>query len=297
MPEQAENPRGICPFCLSGELRAWFEKQEQEETYTICCCDHCRSAMVWPRPSQESMDAYYQGKGYGMDSLAEALDVDAGHYPDSVQDAKRIIGRIRQYAPGDHFLDVGAGTGFFSREAVQQGFEVTALEPNPNSARSFTQITGFAPLQHVLDGGFSARYQERMDVVLLSQVLEHICDLEQMMEAIAQMLVPGGVAAIAVPHFGSLVSRVQGRKDMYISPPEHLNYFSVQGLDALFERFGFEKVHLETVSKVPKSKIERMLPLLGLGAVGWRLLYGVLKLAEPLNHGMIINAYYRKSLR
>jgi len=120
---------------------------------------------------------------------------------------------------------------------------------------------------------------------LLSQVLEHICDVDDMLGTLSSVLVTGGIAAIAVPHFGSFLSRFQGQKDMYISPPEHVNYFSVAGLDALLNRHGFERIESTTVTKVPRRSI---------GPVPWQLVYGILKLSEYVGMGMIINAYYRK---
>ena len=49
---------------------------------------------------------------------------------------------------------------------------------------------------------------------------------------LSAILVPDGIVAVAVPHFGSLLSRLQGKKDMFICPPEHLNFFSRRGLDS-----------------------------------------------------------------
>ncbi len=249
--------------------------------------------MLSPRPAQQEMDAYYATMGYGMESLAESVALDVGHYPDSVQDARRIIVQLLVYSKGKRFMDVGAGIGFFSREAIQQGFSVTALEPNPHSAAGFEEQVGFAPMQEVFNEQIAELYNDSQDIVLLSQVLEHVCDVESIVDGLSRVLVKGGVAAVAVPHFGSLLSRVQGRHDMYISPPEHVNYFSINGLNALFQRHGFECIVVHTVSKVPREKIQKMYPSI-LGKIAWRGLYAWLKLSELFDRGMIINAYYRK---
>lgn len=189
-------------------------------------------------------------------------------------------------------MDVGAGTGMYSREAIRCGYSVTALEPNPNSRDQFERLNGFPPMATVMSPSLADEYQGSMDVVLLSQVLEHICDLESMAHSIARVLRPGGIAMIAVPHFGSLLSKLQGQRDMYISPPEHVNYFSIKGLSALMTRHGLELAEFQTVTKVPKARFEQKIPLVG--ALAWRLIYGVLWLGQLFDRGMIINAYFRK---
>jgi SAM-dependent methyltransferase len=282
-----------CVFCKTPDLVFWFSKQAEGRAYPVCKCNSCGSAMLSPRPTQKEMDAYYATADYGLDSLAESLALDMGHYPDSVQDAERIIAHLRAFSKGERFMDVGAGVGFFSREAARQGFSVTALEPNPHSAASFEEQVGFAAVQEAFNENIVELYKDSQDVVLLSQVLEHICDVDSIVDGLSEVLVTGGVATVAVPHFGSLLSRVQGRRDMYISPPEHVNYFSIKGLNALFQRHGFECIDVHTVSKVPREKIQKKYPSI-LGKLAWRGVYALLKLSELFDRGMIINAYYRK---
>ena len=280
-----EIQRDSCPFCYATHVQPWFTKPVDNQSFKIASCMTCGSAMVLPRPSQQEMDDYYQTHSYGEPTLESALALDKSHFPDSSEDAKRVIKRLKALAPGKRFMDIGAGVGFFSREARAQGFEVTAFEPNPNSASGFQQLVGEPPLQMLLSGNEVNHYVSGQDAVLLSQVLEHICDVDDMLDTISKVLVSGGIAAIAVPYFGSILSRLQGKKDMYISPPEHVNYFSMAGLDALFERYGFEKVESTTVTKVPRKRI---------GVLPWQLVYGILKVSEYVGKGMIINAYYRK---
>ncbi len=284
----------VCVCCLSPEVMRWFSKSVLGTDYPVCRCPDCGSAMVLPRPSQKEMDAYYQARDYGLASLEEALLVDAGHYPDSQADADRIIPKLMRYAPGKRFMDVGAGVGFFSKVAMAKGLAVTALEPNPNSASAFAEQLGHGPLQQVLDEKTAEQFSHSQDALLLSQVLEHICNVDDLLQSLSCVLVSGGVVAVAVPHFGSLLSFLQGKRDMYISPPEHVNYFSIKGLNALFERHGFQCLEIDTVTKVPRDKIVKSLPS-SAGGLAWRGVYAGLKLTEWFGRGMIINAYYRKA--
>jgi len=131
-------------------------------------------------------------------------------------------------------------------------------------------------------------------VVLLSQTLEHIPDPEAAVRNLRTVLRPAGIAAIAVPHFGSALSKIQGRNDMYISPPEHLNFFSRAGLIGLFSRAGFKLEHIETVSKIPRLYVQRILRYPVLTQIGWKAGYGVMRFFDIIGLGMVLNAYFRK---
>jgi len=289
-----EDNRMQCIFCGAGKVSSYFIKETDAGNYPIVHCESCLSAYVWPRPGRAEMDAYYSSAEYVHADLESLENPNAGYYPSSMDDARKMISECRKLAGGGLFLDIGAGFGEFSKVAGEQGFEVTACEPSPTSREQFYKMTGFEALPDVVDKDYADINRGRFDVVLLSQVLEHISDPEEVVENIHALLKPGGIAAIGVPHFGSLVSRIQGRGDMYISPPEHLNFFSCKGLSAIFERSRFTVEKVETVSKIPRNKIEAKVKLPVVAQLAWMLPYGLLKSSEWFGKGMIINAYFRK---
>ena len=207
--------------------------------FLIRRCRACGSAFVWPGPRQEEIAAFYSGARYKNLSTEDFRDLERTYYPTASMDAARLISRCRRLSGGPRLMDVGAGFGEFSKAARDAGFEVTACEPNANSRRIFKEVNGFDPEPDMFDEVFAAKYEGRFDVALASHILEHIIDPKAFVANLSAILVPDGIVAVAVPHFGSLLSRLQGKKDMFICPPEHLNFFSRRGLIALFERSGF----------------------------------------------------------
>ncbi len=240
------------------------------------------------------MASYYQDASYSNLTLEQAVQSDLQYYLNSGHDSLRIVERCTQLTTGRRFLDAGAGLGMFSKTALRAGFDVSACEPNPNARNVFRQLNGFEPESCLFDKEYADRHRGAFDVVLLSQVLEHITDPEEIVEHIRTVLREGGIAVVAVPHFGSALSRVQGKKDMFISPPEHLNFFSKRGLIALFERYQFRLERIETVSKVNSGKIRDAVHFPILRDAVWIGLYSVLKVFEVFGMGMVINAYFRK---
>ncbi len=69
-------------------------------------------------------------------------------YPDSLLDL--LIAEAKVNA-GDSVADFGAGTGIFTRQLIERGFQVTAIEPNPEM-RSQSNVPGAC----WLDGTFEA---------------------------------------------------------------------------------------------------------------------------------------------
>ena len=82
---------------------------------------------------------------------------------------------------------------------------------------------------------------------------------------------------------------------MFISPPEHLNYFSRIGLIRLMAGSGFQPAFIETVSKIPRRYVRRILKFEPLVEIGTRTGYALMKITDALRAGMVLNAYFRKT--
>jgi len=304
VPSGATTPLGsitsdppMCPACAKAPLTPWFDKVNCADglTYGVYRCGACRSSFVWPRPGVEEIEQFYR-RGTHKSAFDEKRgQLRESYFPTAFDDAKRIIACCRRLARGPHLLDVGAGNGEFSSVARKYGFFVDACEPNPQAREAFRDLNGFYPDPTMFDDAYVSQKRERYDVVLLSHVLEHMLQADQVTVHIRRVLRRRGIAVIAVPHFRSLLSRLQGKRDMFICPPEHLNFFTRAGLIRMFERSGFRLLRVETVSKVPRGKIERKLGGRFLAQAAWRGLYATLHMADLIGAGMVINAYFRKT--
>lgn len=292
-----------CPFCGENGVRFWFahDSVADRKTYPLYSCEGCGSSFVYPRPSNGYLATFYAGGQNSLqqnqrgDTEAEIYDralQEEVDFPNSTVDAERIARLARKFGTGKRLLDIGAGYGFFSRAAGQQGFEVTALEINDASRRIFRQMNRFEAMPLMLDDSMAGAYAGEFDVVLLSQVLEHIPDVDDAVRQIRTLLRPGGLCVIAVPHFRSWLSRLQGKRDMFICPPEHLNFFTVDGMQRLFSRHGFHCQHMHTVSRLDARKVKRRIGVPVAGAAFVHALNAGMQGFDRMNLGMFINAYF-----
>jgi SAM-dependent methyltransferase len=160
---------------------------------------------------------------------------------------------------GRAFLDVGSGPGFLLSHAKQKGFEPQGIEPDANTvaaarSRGAEVRHGFFPDVLGTD--------ERFDVIVFNDVLEHIPDLNGALAACARHVKPGGVLALNCPERRGFFFRVAAALDrLGVSgpydrlwqrglPSPHVWYFTTDNLAQATGRHGFSpigEVRLDTV--------------------------------------------------
>lgn len=273
-----------CPVC-SASCKRWSEVNG----YVIKRCRPCGYAFVDPRPSAKEIIDFYREGETGL-SLDEAVAKERS-FPNTTVDAHRAIRRISTLNPTKgRLLDVGCGQGFFAKEAQDDGFTVDAIEIADAQRACAAQMLGTEPL----DVPFEEFSEERpYDAIVMSQILEHVIDVNEWIRKARRLLGPAGILFVASPSFASFFRRLLQARDPYVTPPVHLNYFSPDNLALLLRKHGFQVLGVETVSRIPYDTLSRRLPV-AKGASEWLLKVGqrpVLRAADAAGLGIFVNAY------
>ncbi|WP_336051384.1 class I SAM-dependent methyltransferase [Streptomyces sp. CA2R101] len=116
-------------------------------------------------------------------------------------------------APGDRVLDLGCGAGRHAFECYRRGAQVVALDQNGEEIREVAKW--FAAMEEAGEApaGASATAMEgdalnlpfpddSFDVVIISEVMEHIPDDKGVLAEMVRVLRPGGRIAVTVPRYG-----------------------------------------------------------------------------------------------
>ena len=235
-----------CPVC-SSSVKTWRVKTVGDEKYNLDLCESCGFSFVNPRPSLDFLMNYYSSFGHGHDDAEneaptfDSVPAQERHDPNSTVDARRMIKTIRSLVRkggSNRFLDVGCGYGFFSKEALDAGFEVMALELAENEMEIAKEMTGMNPAACSFEEFECA--PESLSVVLMSQILEHALDVNLWIKKARGFLSDDGILAIALPNYGSIFRMIMQENEPFICPPAHLNFFNPNSLSRLLGNHGFK---------------------------------------------------------
>jgi cyclopropane fatty-acyl-phospholipid synthase-like methyltransferase len=141
---------------------------------------------------------------------------------------------------GRRLLDFGCGAGGFLLEARSAGFEVMGLELNRELARHVTAAYGIPVHQGLVEAPEFAG--ERFDVILSSQVFEHLLDPRATLVVLRDHLNDSGLVLIEVPNLHDIRERLRRGSTMDDS---HIFYFSRRSLPRLLSECGFRTLRIE----------------------------------------------------
>ena len=292
-----------CPVCAS-PIKPWRVKSVGNDKYNLDLCGSCGYCFVNPRPTWQFLMNYYSSCGHHFEAIKDAPNFKSvlaheQNNPNSTVDAKRLIKTIKSLVinngDSNRFLDVGCGYGFFSSEALDAGFDVVALELAENERDIAKEMTGLSPLASSFEEFEYA--PESLEVVLMSQILEHAFDVNLWVKKSHGFLVNGGILAIALPNYGSIFRIIMQENEPYICPPAHLNFFNSVSLSRLLENHGFKVEAIQWISRIPKTTFEKRIPRFGkpLLPVINAASSASLKIIDVFRLGMMINVYGRKA--
>jgi ubiquinone/menaquinone biosynthesis C-methylase UbiE len=117
----------------------------------------------------------------------------------------RIEDMLCSLPPADHLVDGGAGSGEFVRLCLKTGFakSATALEFDPQNFAILKQNLGrHSRVRELIHGSLLEvpLPDACADLVMTTQVLEHIEEHEKAAAELIRILKPGGYALVSVPH-------------------------------------------------------------------------------------------------
>ncbi|RFP11916.1 MULTISPECIES: bifunctional 2-polyprenyl-6-hydroxyphenol methylase/3-demethylubiquinol 3-O-methyltransferase UbiG [unclassified Duganella] len=225
------------------------------------------------------------------------------------QNFETIVGYAVELAPpgARRLLDVGAAHGWFL-EAARGHFDVLGMEPDTavahkTAARGLPVRNGFFPDALEAD--------ERFDVIVFNDVIEHIPDIRSALAACRERLTPGGILILNLPNsrgffyrLSKLFARVGWRtpferlwqKDL---PSPHVHYFEAGNLSKLVGGAGLE---LRLKAELPAVRAKNMLERLrcaGQGSwLGIYAQYAAVMLTIPVLRAFpsdIVVCVYRKA--
>lgn len=141
---------------------------------------------------------------------------------------------------GSQLLDFGCGSGGFLVELKTAGFDVMGLELNKALAHHVQSVLEIPTYQGLItDPDFPDR---KFDVIVSSQVFEHLVDPRSTLVELRDHLAPSGLILIEVPNLHHIKERLRRGAVMDDS---HLFYFNRHSLPRLLRDQGFSVLRIQ----------------------------------------------------
>jgi 2-polyprenyl-3-methyl-5-hydroxy-6-metoxy-1,4-benzoquinol methylase len=197
--------------------------------HLIIKCAKCGFGQVAFEPNADEIDAIYQASYFSHNKYKDTKTL--------YRENRRRLALVGKYLTSDKakLLEAGCGTGDFLFHSKSQfevyGFDLSvfaiekARENNPE-------------LSHRL---LSGRIEDleypnaHFDAICLWDVIEHIWNPAQNIAHLMKYLKPNGYLFFSSPNFGSLIAKLLRRYWPFMTPPEHLSFFSKRSMNYLAE--------------------------------------------------------------
>jgi SAM-dependent methyltransferase len=245
-------PEARCLACGGGRLEPWAKARDVEyftsaDEFAYLRCRDCGALSIDPVPEDRLAEiyppSYYSFGGESgslLQRIKQALD-------------RRLFRRLLRGMGGPELaaLDVGGGTGWMLTQAraVEPRLRRTVIVDLDAGARAGAVRAGH---DYWLGRIEDFDRDERYDLVLMLNLIEHVRSPGAVLRKVAAMLKPGGVVLIKTPNHDSLDGRLLRHRNWGgFHCPRHWVLFTPESLAATVTHAGLKIRSLQFTQGAP----------------------------------------------
>jgi SAM-dependent methyltransferase len=114
--------------------------------------------------------------------------------------ARRVNMLSKHLAPGMRVLELGCGTGYFTRELARSGAEIVAVDVSPELLEIARANCSAPNVRYEIQNAYDLSYSDAVfDSVVGSSVLHHL-EIQDALREIYRVLKPGGTICFTEPN-------------------------------------------------------------------------------------------------
>jgi len=155
--------------------------------------------------------------------------------------------------------DLGCGNGHISGRLGACGYQVTGVDASASGIQiAHRTYSGVEFVEALIDRDLSSQIRRKdFDLVISSDVIEHLYRPSDLLEAAQSLLKPGGQILLGTPYHGylkNLALAATGKMDSHYSVLHdggHIKFFSVRTLSTLMISHGFEDRRFTFYGRAP----------------------------------------------
>jgi len=231
-------PQFTCPNCGSGRSSVTL----RHEGWSLVECE-CGAEMLWPIPDltgEYSEDNCFSDQG---GEIAEQWLHDPSPWRADAASLQRDL-RCNGIADGERLIDVGCSYGLGPIEWARLGYEAWGIEPSEKATDFIRQNGANAWKGTILDPDMPI--PSGAGLIFSSHALEHMPDPYAALRRFWDLLRPGGLLILALPHWGSAEAQTKRQDWRWWAPPWHIHYFRHDRFSRHLANIGFEIMSVNT---------------------------------------------------
>ncbi|MGO4133798.1 class I SAM-dependent methyltransferase [Rhizobium brockwellii] len=218
--------------------------------YSIDRCVSCGHMSTTPRLTEEDLPALYSNYYPRREIDFDALEREAALIEKPFSGFRRwIAGTDNQghylAKPGQKVLDIGCGSCLSLLEMRRLGVECWGVEADPNVRTIAEKYTLRVHIGNIYDVPFA---DQKFDLIVLNQVIEHVPDPLAMLAALKDRLTRGGRVVLAFPNTGSFHRKLWKERWINWHIPYHQNHFNRTSFALLARKSGYDVERIRTIT-------------------------------------------------
>jgi 2-polyprenyl-3-methyl-5-hydroxy-6-metoxy-1,4-benzoquinol methylase len=240
-----------CDICGSDEVTPLavgedFEYRTSPDSFLAVQCKCCQLVYLNPRPAMTELDRIYPADYHAFDFSADRY----GFVYKIRQrlEAKRLLKACKGLPDGARILDVGCGDGFHLNLLKKFGNPTWQLEGIDMSDRAVE--VGMRSGLSIHQGTVQSLPlpQGRYDLALMIATIEHVDHPLEVLQAVGQLLKPGGRVVIVTDNTDTLDFKwFQGRHWGGYHFPRHWHLFRPKTMRQLAHNAQLDVIDLKTI--------------------------------------------------
>lgn len=202
---------------------------------------------------------------------------------------KRRVDMLKEkLEPGDRVLEPGCGTGYFTRELVDTGAQITAIDISPDLLEEARRGITSSNVIFKEDNAYAMSFEsETFDHIIGSSVLHHL-DIKKALTEMYRVLKPGGAIALTEPNMMNpqiaLQKNIPSLKRRLGDSPDETAFFRGQ-IRRLLKKAGFREIKVQPFDFLHPAIPKGFIPLIST--------IGMISEKIPLLRGIAGSLYIR----
>jgi 2-polyprenyl-3-methyl-5-hydroxy-6-metoxy-1,4-benzoquinol methylase len=254
-----------CPICHSplNLLEDNYPGYQEPNLYSICKCENCDTSVALPLSvdeflydtiykQAENMPGYYRYFDYAEKVLDRENPIDyLSANEEMYWGVKKCLDQVKNETNNniENVLEVGSGLGYLTYSIAKMGLHIKGIDIAEIAvSKAIKKYGDLFMCQDIYN--LSEVENDKYDVIIMTEVIEHIPDPISFITKLVKLLKVGGTLFMTTPNKSFFDSQAIWETD---APPVHLWWFSRKSVEFIAKKVGcnHEFITMSDYSKDP----------------------------------------------